>query len=99
MTESEFVKMIRIKNVSGLSVRCEIVNHRSSTILLFVIECHPILSLLTLLNNNNNPYYHYQHVLTYRQEVRMNENRDVTSFLVSRLNQALMSLDSFLDGF
>ena len=24
-----------------------------------------------------------------RQEVRMNENRDVTSFLVSRLNQAL----------
>ena len=25
-----------------------------------------------------------------RQEGRMNENRDVTSFLVSRLNQALM---------
>ena len=26
-----------------------------------------------------------------RQEVRMNENRDVTSFLVSRLNQALVT--------
>ena len=49
---------------------------------------------LQLINN-----IHLRYKETPRQEVRMNENRDVTSFLVSCLNQALRSSKSSIMHF